>query len=78
MIDKPRLPLKVEIPIPSEIPRARGIHSTEKFGTKMKVRYSVDEEMLVKEQAKRIGVGTSQFIRWASVHLAKALMQYKV
>lgn len=64
----------IEIPFPSYIPRARGIHAVGKFGTLFKAKCSLEEKELVQKAANHIGVSYSEFIRWCSVYCAKEVL----
>ena len=67
--------LTITIPVPSYIPRARGIHAVGKFGTILKAKCSVAEEEIVQRAADKLGISKSEFIRWSSVHVAREVMK---
>ena len=77
-IIKPPLPLSVILPIPSAIPRARGIYSTEQFGHASKVRITLDEYQLIMEQCALLDMKLAPFFRWSGVEMAKALAKYTI
>jgi len=66
-------PTHVEIPTPGNIPRARGIHSTGRFGNSLRARISLDDYEIITQMAAELGLSISMFVRWASVYTAKAL-----
>lgn len=65
--------ITVTIPIPSYIPKARGRHATSKQGGNLRVRCSNRELALIRGEAKRLGLSTSQFVRWAALRVAEEL-----
>ncbi len=65
--------LSVTIPIPCDPPRARGIHSTQRFGQSVRARIHNDELELIEQEAAEVGVTVSAFIRWCAVMTAKEL-----
>lgn len=65
--------LTVTIPIPCEVPRARGIHSTDQFGTCVRARVHDTELQLIEQEATELGVTVSAFIRWCAYQTAKEL-----
>ena len=69
-------PDKISIPLPQDIPRARGIHSTGGFGGNLRVRCTNDEKLLVQSVANRLGITMSSFSRWCIVHAAQSLKEY--
>ena len=73
-------PLTVTIPVPCDVPRARGIHSTGQFGDNMYVRITPEERELIAEEARLLGIVNAKgegkiapFVRWAAVYTANAL-----
>lgn len=67
--------LTITIPYPSYIPRARGIHAVDKFGTILKAKCSLDEFNAVQDAADKVGVSRAEFIRWCVVHSAKEILK---
>lgn len=65
--------IEITIPVPSYIPRARGIHAVGKFGTLLKAKCTADEKELVQQAAEQMGVTYSEFIRWCAVKCAKEI-----
>ncbi len=59
------------IPLPSPIPRARGVHSTNQLGSNIKTRITTDERKLLEEVAGDLGI--SSFVRWCAIHAALAI-----
>lgn len=70
------VPLSVTIPIPSHIPRARGVNSTYSYGAVVQVRLHKDEVALIQREADRLGVPRSGFIRWCTLYVAQALAEH--
>lgn len=71
-------PIKVTIPAPSEIPRARGPNSTGKYGGNLRVRCSNQEYDLVFDEAALLGVTPSNFCRWCIVQTALAMRAHRL
>ncbi len=69
--------LSVTIPIPCDIPRARGIQSTQQFGRSVRARIHDDELEFIKQEAAEIGVTVSAFVRWCAVQTAKELYRVR-
>ena len=67
--------VKVTIPFPSYIPRARGIHAVGKFGTVLKAKCSQEEFDEVQEAADTIGITKAELIRWSCVHVAREVLK---
>lgn len=65
------------IPYPSDIPRTRGIHSTNHSGLVLKARVTQVEEKLIQLAADQIGIPKSQMIRWSTVMVAREIMRYQ-
>lgn len=70
-------PIKVTIPVPSEIPRARGLNSTSNYGGNLRIRCTDKEYDLVFDEALRLGVTPSNFCRWSIVQTALALRDHR-
>lgn len=71
-------PIRVTIPVPCEIPRARGAASTGSYGGNMRIRCTTGEYDLVQEEAEALGLGISGFCRWVITHSAKALREHRL
>ena len=71
-------PIKVTIPVPSEIPRARGPNSTSQYGGNLRVRCSNQEYDLVFDEAAMLGVTPSNFCRWSIVQTALAVQEHRL
>jgi len=69
--------LTITIPYPSEIPRSRGIHSTNYSRLIIKARCTSIENDLLDAAVEATGVGKSQFVRWAVVFVAREIMRYQ-
>lgn len=67
--------LTLTIPVPSYIPRARGIHAVGKFGSLLKAKCTPEEKNLVLEAADKAGVSYASFIRWCAVYCAKEVLK---
>lgn len=70
-----QFPLTVQVPIPSYIPRARGVHATGRMGTNVKVRISYDDKVMIYKAAELCGVDPAAFIRWCASYMAEALVE---
>ena len=70
-------PNNISIPLPSSIPRARGVHSTGGFGGNIRVRCSDQEKLLVQSEAKELGLTLASFSRWCIVHAASILKEHR-
>jgi len=70
-------PKTISIPLPQDIPRARGIHSTGGFGGNLRVRCTDDEKLLVQSIANDLGITMSSFSRWCIVHSAQSLKEHQ-
>lgn len=69
--------LQVIIPLPTNIPRARGIHATNRFADALQVRMSAADRKLIGEEAARLGMTPSMFTRWCAVYAAEALRRHR-
>lgn len=67
--------LRLTIPYPSYLPRARGIHAVGKFGTLLKAKCTLEEKDLVQQAATQAGVTPSEFIRWCSCWCAREVLK---
>jgi len=70
-------PLKVTIPRPTEIPRARGVMSTGKYGGNLRIRCTNAEYDMAKEIADSLGLTLAGFGRWCIVRCAMALKEHR-
>ena len=68
-------PITITIPVPYEIVRARGIHSTGKYGTSLRVRMTKADRDIIRREAERIGITSSMFLRWCGVAVAAKLQE---
>lgn len=66
-------PMRLCIPLPSEITRARGVHSAGALGANIRVRISKMERRLIEKEAERLGLNMSSFTRWCAVYAAHTL-----
>ena len=67
--------LTITIPVPSYIPRQRGIHAVAKFGTIFKAKCSLDEKEIVQRAAEFLNITPSEFIRWCAVHVSREVLK---
>lgn len=67
--------LIVTIPIPCEIPKARGLWATTQFGAIVNIRMHVDERELIEQEAGNLGISKAAFTRWCAVKVAEALQE---
>jgi len=58
--------LTLTIPVPSYIPRARGIHAVGKFGSLLKAKCTPRE--------KELNISHAEFIRWCVTWCAKEVL----
>jgi len=70
-------PLKIWIPLPSPMPRARGRQSTGGFGGNLRVRCTDEEYMLVQSEAAELGLSIAAFSRWCIVQTANTLKGHR-
>lgn len=66
--------LTITIPYPSYIPRARGIHAVNKFGTRLKATCNQEEVDALRAAAAHIGISQAELIRWACLHVSRAVL----
>ena len=71
-------PLKITIPLPTEPPILRGIHATTKSGGNLRVRCSNAEYALIQQEAAKIGMTISAFMRIVGRSVARALKDHRV
>lgn len=74
-MSKRDLPLTLTIATPSYIPRARGIHSTGRFGHHVKARITAQDRILIERAASELNITMAQFVRWSATHAANALLK---
>jgi hypothetical protein len=67
--------LTVTIPIPSYIPRARGLNSLNQLRNSIRTALSREEFDLVSEECEKLNITRSQFARWCTVHVAMTLRE---
>lgn len=70
-------PIKVSIPTPCEIPRARGPNAVTGYGGNLRIRCSDAEYDLIKEEARQLGFGIAAFGRWTMTHVARVLKEHR-
>tara|TARA_R100001594_G_scaffold44758_3_gene77246 strand:- start:2033 stop:2317 length:285 start_codon:yes stop_codon:yes gene_type:complete len=70
-------PLKICIPLPSPIPRARGHRSTTGYGGNLRIRCTDEEYTLVQNEASELGLPLAAFSRWCIVYAANALKEHR-
>lgn len=70
-------PLKITIPVPTEIPRSFGPNSTGKRGGNLRVRCTNREYDAIKHEAYRLSISLATFCRWCSVHVAQAIKEHR-
>lgn len=67
-------PITIVIPLPSQMPRSRGRHSTGKKAGNTRIRISDFELQAIKREADHLGLSVSHFIRWCAVFAARGLL----
>jgi hypothetical protein len=70
-------PLKVTIPIPSQIPFSYGPNSTGKRGGNLRVRCTNAEYDALQHEAKLLGLSLATFCRWSAVHVGQELLKHR-
>lgn len=70
-------PIRIFIPVPCEIPRARGANSTGSYGANLRVRCTPQEYDRVRQEADALGITMSGFCRWVINHAAEALHEHR-
>jgi len=64
----------IEIPIPQQIPRGKGIHGTAyASNTSLRARIPKHERAEVNKAAEKLGVTPSNFVRWCAVQTANII-----
>jgi len=69
--------LQLVIPLPTNIPRARGIHATNRYADALQVRMSAADRKLIGDEAALLGMSPSMFTRWCAVYAAEALRRLR-
>ena len=67
--------LTLTIPVPSYIPRARGIHAVGKFGSLLKAKCTPLEKDLSQQAADKLNISHAEFIRWCVTWCAKEVLR---
>jgi len=67
--------LTLTIPVPSYIPRARGIHAVGKFGSLLKAKCTPLEKELSQQAADKLNISHAEFIRWCVTRCAKEVLR---
>lgn len=67
--------LTVTIPYPSYIPRSRGIYAVDKLGGYVRILVTQDEQELIEEAARKVGISKSSFGRWCVVQTAVMILK---
>jgi hypothetical protein len=70
-------PLALTIPLPTDIPRSRGIFATTGYGGSLRVRCSDEQYDLVKEEAALLDISLACFCRWVIIHAASSLRKHR-
>lgn len=65
----------LSIPVPMMQQRARGRNSTSQVAGRIITRVSLPDQELIKDEAAWLDITPSQFIRWVTLHAAKALKE---
>lgn len=75
MTNYAKLPVKLEVPIPSYESRARGIYAKGRFGANTKVRLNQLDKQTIEQAAHMLGLPIAAFMRQVSVHAATTLLE---
>ena len=67
--------LTLTIPVPSYIPRGRGLYAVGKFDSILKAKCTVDEKELVQRAAEYYNMSFANFVRWVAVQSAKEVLK---
>ena len=70
-------PLKIEIPVPSNIPMGYGVNSTGKRGGNLRVRCTNTEYDMIQEEASNLNLSLAMFCRWSIVYTARQLAKHR-
>ena len=71
------MPLRIAIPIPTELPVGYGVNSTGKRGGNLRVRCTNKEYDTIKHEASLLGISLAMFTRWCAVHVAANLTKHR-
>jgi hypothetical protein len=67
--------ITLTIPVPSYIPRGRGLHAVGKFDSTLKAKCTIEEKALVLRAAEHYNMSFANFVRWVAVHSAKEVLK---
>jgi hypothetical protein len=70
-------PLRIAIPIPTELPIGYGVNSTGKRGGNLRVRCTNKEYDAIQHEASFLGISLAMFTRWCAVHVAANLLIHR-
>lgn len=68
------IPPKVTIPTPMPSPRARGVHSLGTLATERNVKFSRNDDALIREASALLDMKLAAFVRWCAVEAAKKII----
>jgi uncharacterized protein (DUF1778 family) len=71
------MPLRIAIPIPTELPVGYGVNSTGKRGGNLRVRCTNKEYDAIRHEASLLGISLAMFTRWCAVHVAANLLIHR-
>ena len=71
------IPLRITIPIPTELPIGYGVNSTGKRGGNLRVRCTNKEYDAIQHEASLLGISLAMFTRWCAVHVAANLLKHR-
>ena len=71
------MPLRIAIPIPTELPVGYGVNSTGKRGGNLRVRCTNKEYDAIRHEASLLGISLAMFTRWCAVHVAANLLKHR-
>ena len=71
------MPLRIAIPIPTELPVGYGVNSTGKRGGNLRVRCTNKEYDAIRHEASLLGISLAMFTRWCAVHVAANLLRHR-
>lgn len=69
------IPLQITIPTPTPAPRARGIHSSGRFGDVLRFRCSLQDKEAITKAASLLGLTDSEFMRACAVSIAARILE---
>ena len=70
-------PIGILVPLPTHIPKGRGVNSTSKRGGNLRVRCTNAEYDSIMAEAAKVDLPLASFCRWVIVHAAEALRQHR-